>query len=265
MLDRKQLKYSARAHLRRAHWWVVLVVLLAFVMGGSIGSGLGGGLPAPNLETELEHSVDAVAPPEETWENPEELVAGLKLAFDTIVDGIKDAPLFFAMITVLALLSGMALVIFVCNLITVGVHRWLARYWLGETPSVASLFDPWRDYRRVMPAMALRSVYLFLWGLLIVPGVIKSYAYSMVPYLIGEYPELTPRQALALSQQMTYGHKWHLFVLDLSFFGWLLLSALTGGIVGILYVYPYIGVTHAGVYHKLKEQALHSGLLKPGT
>ena len=40
MFDRKQLKLSARAHLRRAHWWVVLVVLLAFMMGGSIGSGL---------------------------------------------------------------------------------------------------------------------------------------------------------------------------------------------------------------------------------
>lgn len=258
MFDRKQLKLTARAHLARAHWWVVLAVLLAFMMGGSIGSGLQGGIASG---IPMEEAIDTYNPPEETWETADEVLEGLKHTWNALVAEVKAAPVVWAVGAAVALLSGVALVLFVCNLITVGIHRWLARYWLGETPSVASLFDPWYHYRRVMPAMALRTVYLFLWGLLIVPGVIKSYAYSMVPYLMGEYPELSPREALALSQKMTYGHKWHLFVLDMSFFGWMLLSAITGGVVGILYVYPYIGVTHAGVYQQLKQQAVKAGLL----
>lgn len=261
MFDRNQLKLSARAHLNRAHWWVVLVVLLAFMMGGSIGSGMSGGL---TIGSPLEYPTNDQATQDDTWETPAETAENLKLTWNAMVADVQKAPVYFAVGAVVALASSCALILFVCNLITVGVHRWLARYWLGETPTVASLFDPWRDYRRVMPTMALRSVYLFLWGLLIVPGVIKSYSYSMVPYLIGEYPELTPRKALALSQQMTHGYKWQLFMLDLSFFGWLMLSAITGGIVGILYVYPYMGVTHAGVYHQLKERALHAGLLQSG-
>jgi len=260
MFDRKQLKLTARDNLRRAHWWVVLLVLLAFMMGGSIGSGLGGGIASPT--SIVSDELDNVAAPDEVWDTPEQVVNGLKAATNIVVAEFKANPVFWVSAAVAALLSSFALVLFVCNLITVGAHRWLCRYWLGETPSVASLFDPWRNYRRVMPAMALRTLYLTLWSLLIVPGVIKSYAYSMVPYLIGEYPELSPREAIALSRKMTYGHKWHLFVLDWSFFGWLLLSAITGNIVGILYVYPYMGVTHAGVYHQLKQRAVQSGILQ---
>ena len=109
-------------------------------------------------------------------------------------------------------------------------------------------------------AMLLRGVYTFLWSLLfLIPGIVKSYAYSMVPYIIYENPNLTAKQAIALSCKLTDGYKWDLFILDLSFIGWNLLSAITGGILGILYVYPYMGVTHATVYEHLKQSALTGG------
>lgn len=262
MFDRKQLKLTARGTLSRAHWWVVLIVLLTFMMGGSIGSGLQGGMGSFTFSSDELSELDTVATTGETWETPEQIADGVSLAAQQVWNDFLARPLFWITLALATLLASLAFVLLVGSLITVGAHRWLARFWLGETPSVVSLFDPWHTaYRRTVAVMALRFLYVFLWGLLIVPGVIKSYAYSMVPYLIGEYPELTPKEALRMSDNLTRGHKKDLFLLDLSFFGWLLLSAITGGIVGILYVYPYMGVTHAGVYQQLKAEAIRSGKL----
>lgn len=88
--------------------------------------------------------------------------------------------------------------------------------------------------------MVLRDVFIFLWSLLfLIPGVIKHYSYRMVPYILADDPEIGAMDAITLSRQMMDGHKWNTFVLDLSFLGWDLLSALTLGLLGVFYVNPY--------------------------
>ncbi len=52
---------------------------------------------------------------------------------------------------------------------------------------------------------------------------------------------------------MTRGKRWDLFLLDLSYIGWNLLSALTFGLVGVFYVTPLYEITMAGAYEKLSE------------
>lgn len=102
-------------------------------------------------------------------------------------------------------------------------------------------------------AMLLKDIFLFLWSLLcVIPGVIKSYSYAMVPYILADNPELGAREAITLSRKMMNGNKWRAFVLDLSFIGWGILSAITFGIVGIFYVSPYVYSTHAELYNALK-------------
>lgn len=61
---------------------------------------------------------------------------------------------------------------------------------------------------------------------------------------------------------MTQGHKGDLFIFDLSFFGWMLLSGLTCGILGIVYVNPYMYTAHAGLYDALKDNAIRQGILR---
>lgn len=102
-------------------------------------------------------------------------------------------------------------------------------------------------------AMLLKDIFLFLWSLLfVIPGIIKSYSYAMVPYILADSPELGAREAITLSRKMMNGNKWRAFVLDLSFIGWGILSAITFGIVGIFYVSPYVYSTHAELYNTLK-------------
>ena len=86
-------------------------------------------------------------------------------------------------------------------------------------------------------------------------GVILSYAYRMVPYLLQDYPELTPREALKISREMMRGNKWRLFVLDLSFIGWILLSIITL-CIGMLLVTPYMQIASAFFYEDLKAKTI---------
>lgn len=110
-------------------------------------------------------------------------------------------------------------------------------------------------YWHNLATMLLRKVFVFLWSLLfIIPGIIMSYAYEMTPYILNDHPELGAKEAIDRSRTMMKGHKWELFVLDLSFIGWLILSILTLGIVGIFYVNPYYNSSHAAFYEALKAQ-----------
>ncbi len=85
--------------------------------------------------------------------------------------------------------------------------------------TVASGYDC--GYGRVVKGMFLKGLFLFFWTLLlIVPGIIKSFSYRMVPYILIDQPELTATEAITRSRQMMQGNKWRAFVLDLSFILW---------------------------------------------
>ena len=86
-------------------------------------------------------------------------------------------------------------------------------------------------------------------------AIVVKYMYSMVPYLLHDYPELTPREAMKISREMMSGQKWELFVLDLTFIGWILLSIITFG-VGMIFVEPYMSTARAAFYEDLKSEKL---------
>lgn len=106
-------------------------------------------------------------------------------------------------------------------------------------------------------ASLLTGLYLCLWSLLLViPGVIKYYAYAMTPYILYEKPDMGIRDAITKSRQLMKGHKWQLFLLDLSFIGWMLLSVLTLGIA-LFYVWPYYQAARAEFYKQIKKGGKH--------
>ncbi len=118
-------------------------------------------------------------------------------------------------------------------------------------------------YFNIVVAMFYRSLMTFLFFLLlIIPGIIKSYAYSLVPYLLADNPQLDPDRALKLSEQMTSGQKMDIFVLDLSFIGWYILGGLFFGI-GFYFVNPYAYATKAQLYLVLKANAINNGICSP--
>ena len=102
--------------------------------------------------------------------------------------------------------------------------------------------------------MLLVGVYTLAWTLLlIVPGIIKSFAYSLTPFILIDKPELSANEEIELSMKMMDGHKLDLFILYLSFIGWYLLSILTL-CIGMLWVMPYMYTTMAAFYEDVKAE-----------
>jgi uncharacterized membrane protein len=102
----------------------------------------------------------------------------------------------------------------------------------------------------------LRAIFIFLWSLLLViPGIIKSFSYSMTFYILADNPDLRPQEAIQRSRDMMRGHKWRLFELYLSFIGWYILALLTFGI-GMFFLEPYIQQSVANFYEDLKTRTL---------
>lgn len=70
-----------------------------------------------------------------------------------------------------------------------------------------------------------------LWALLlIVPGIIKAYAYGMYLYLLDVKPELTASENIKESMRLMDGHKMDLFMLDLYYILHYILGIFTLGI-----------------------------------
>lgn len=110
-----------------------------------------------------------------------------------------------------------------------------------------------KNWSNVAVIMFFKSFNNFLWYLTIIGGIIKTYEYRMIPYLLAENPDMNKKEAFARSKQMMKGNKWKTFILDLSFILWEILSTVTFGLLDILYVNPYKIATSVELYKTLKE------------
>ncbi len=122
----------------------------------------------------------------------------------------------------------------------------------GEEATVSRVFDGFKEFTRAWAVNFMSGLFVALWSMLfIIPGIIKAIAYSFAPYILAENPGMTGMEAITRSKEMTYGHKMELFVLNLSFIGWILLGVITFGI-GFIYITPYMNATMVNAYHSIK-------------
>ncbi len=136
------------------------------------------------------------------------------------------------------------------SIATVTIYLKLTQY---MTPEVGELFSHFNKFWAAFKVTFLSGLFTFLWSLLLViPGIIKAYSYSMAMYILAENPEIGALEAINRSKAMMNGHKMELFVLQLSFIGWHLLGAVTLGIAYV-WVLPYINATTANFYNSIKN------------
>ncbi len=122
----------------------------------------------------------------------------------------------------------------------------------GKEILAGDTFDGFYDVWSAFKVTFLTGLFSFLWSLLlIVPGIIKAYSYSMAMYILAENKGMSALDAINQSKKMMDGHKMDLFVLELSFLGWGLISILTFGI-GFIWTIPYIATTYTNFYKALK-------------
>lgn len=155
---------------------------------------------------------------------------------------------------ILALIPGGGLVASI--IITPAFSLSLIRVYLnvinGEYPKAGDAFSGFDDFWSAFKVTFLVGVFTFLWSLLfVIPGIIKSFSYSMSLYILAENKGKPALECINESKAITEGHKMDLFVLGLSFIGWGILCVVTLGIAGI-WVYPYMQATYTNAYNSLK-------------
>ena len=227
MWTREELKTNAKATLKQNYWKSVLAGLVLSICVGSGAAAAG-------------QSGD-----NEDWQQVlnsfgEENVMTL-LAVALSIVGV-------------ALLVNFVVRIFIWNPLEVGCERFFLRCSSGDAVLKDLVFALGKGRGHTGMVMFQRTLFTSLWSLLfVVPGIVKSYEYMMIPYLLADDSSLTAKEAFARSKAMMDGNKWQAFVLDFSFIGWQLLSVVTLGLVGLFYVEPYLYHTHAQLYLKLKS------------
>lgn len=125
----------------------------------------------------------------------------------------------------------------------------------GERGTISKVFEGFNEFGKSILTQILVNIFTFLWTLLlIIPGIIKGYSYSMVMYILAENPDISSMDAIRESQRIMKGHKWEYFVLLLSFILWDLLGIITLGLA-FIYIQPYKMITIGNYYNYLKSIA----------
>ncbi|MCC2461714.1 DUF975 family protein [Bacillus mobilis] len=146
---------------------------------------------------------------------------------------------------------------FIIGPLTVGASYFVLNVIRGTNARIGYIFRWFNDGSKFMKSFLtylLMNVYLILWTLLlIIPGIIKSFSYSMTYFILNDHPEYSINQAITESRRMMDGHKMEYFILCLSFIGWFILSCITLGI-GFLWLIPYFYTTSAAFYEEIAEE-----------
>lgn len=193
--------------------------------------------------------------------------AELKAAAKSQIKG--KIGILFVITLIIGLISGVASAILsfipggslvVSIIITPAFSLSLIRVYLdvinGNTPKAGDAFSGFDDFWSAFKVTFLVGLFTFLWSLLfVIPGIIKSFSYSMSTYILAENKGKPALECINESKAMTEGHKMDLFVLGLSFIGWGFLCCITLGIAGI-WVTPYMQATYTNAYNSLKPVAV---------
>ncbi|MBR5873012.1 MAG: DUF975 family protein [Oscillospiraceae bacterium] len=261
MWKRYILKEEARNSLKRFGYWMPLLV--TFVCGIITGGISTGGTTTSSVTTNYTAEYGGKLTPEGFLIFIEDFLGDFYYEISAELESFLTNPL-IALTTIFFIVLGFAIGLvltfgwsaFISGPIIVGKNRYFMehRAFNSKFERIFWSFKSGR-YMNVVKIMFWREIKIFLWTLLfIIPGIIKSYEYSMVPYILSENPNISSERAFELSKQMTKGEKWKIFMLDLSFLGWRILGVLCC-CVGQIFVEPYYEATFAELYQVMREKA----------
>ncbi len=140
--------------------------------------------------------------------------------------------------------------------VEVGLAYFMVKFITDKEYNFKDIFYFAKDYVRTFLVGLLEVVFVILWGiLLIVPGIIKLFAYSLVPLLLADdkYKDLGYLDVLKKSEEIMNGHKMDYFVFALSFIGWFLLIVPTLGLICI-WLIPYFNTAKYKFLNDIKTQ-----------
>lgn len=229
-MDRATLKNKAKQVLAKNYWAAVFACIIFSMLTGEAST--------------LLSSVSTILPYDDA---DSAIVDQIGFTQSNTLGIIADNVAFWAAVGLLILFY----VFFVNPLTTGKANFFLKAREDGMKARYALAMFKGEAYTNSVKALFMRNLFVFLGYLLIVPGIYLSYSYYFVPQIVAENPSTNWKDALNKSKEITKGHKFELFVLELSFLGWIFLGALV--IIGGYLVQPYIEATKTEAYISLKH------------
>lgn len=252
MWSRQNLKANAKIAFKRNYWKCVLVAFILGLVANSGSSSIGSSI-GQNADTIISEDLT-----NDAYENDyfvEDSVAG-NLG-DIFASGLTGVAATIGIAIVLVVFIAMlVLSIFVFGPLEVGCRNYFKTnaYEQAELDTLTIGFKK-SNYMRMVGIIFFRNLYTVLWTFLfIIPGIIKSYEYRMIPYILTDCPDIPRQEAFRISKEMMRGNKMEAFILDVSFIGWSLLAIITCGIAGVFYVNPYVAATDAELFIAIREE-----------
>ena len=243
MIDRKQLKFAARGYIKAAkpNPWTVSMIACIITEILSVLSMQVTNLPAMQAATIAYYQT---------------------LDMEAYIAATQAAMPGFAAVLIDLLLS------FMSTMIGAGLIIFIMRTVRDHKGSVGNLLDAFPVLIRVFCYQVVSTLLIALWAMLfIIPGIIAAYRYRQGLYLLLDHPEMGIMDCIRTSKNLMIGHKWELFVMDLSFLLWYLavsvLSSALGSLMPLLFVELLVlplsafVTIYTGISYFLYYEALH--------
>ncbi len=250
-MDRKQLKQAGKNLFQKNYWYSVIVAFLMLFTGSTTTS------PSFNFSFNTTSSGDV---------SSGELFGGGD--FEYFLEEFLQEPVAIAVIIAIIAVIAVASVLgyFIFNSFRCGGIRYFLKSRKNQPTEIKEVFENFKDKTNfnIAKVTFFRDLSVFLWSLLfIIPGIIKSYEYWAIDYILAVRPNIDKDEAKRLSKILMDGNKADLFVLSLSFYGWILLSIFTMGLLNIFYLNPYMQATFVEFFSDIRLQALAMGKITP--
>lgn len=294
MWKRKELKAKARQVVKKNYWTAIVVCFLIALLTGEFGSSIVGIWQSddsmdPNYLINNESIIVTDQLNEDKWQEMKDIdtridekrqtlneiqlkiLEAIEANLNSITKSHKyifkiwDAAESFNLnqaglgigISLTAIIA-FAFTIIIADPLIVAGRRYFLKARKKSNTKIGIIGEIFKrgNWLNVAVIMLLRNIYNGLWYLTIIGGIIKTYEYRMIPYILAENPKTKRKEAFKLSKQMMKGNKWRTFMLDLSFIGWNIVSVFTFGLLNILYVNPYKAFTLVELYMVLRNQAI---------
>ena len=271
-MNAKDFRERAWAALKGSWFRAMLVTLVAALLSGTIASGRAVNFSSNGGSHHSSQSEDGI---HVSYSDKTDDIHSL----DDLIDFVKEAAeeavaqapaedqgtlrtIFRVLFRIFGVLMAAAVIRTVLGIVlggavSFGLAEYNFRLLEGDEANIHDLFS--RMYiGKGIGMRLLVGLRIFLWTLLlIVPGIIKSFAYSMTPYILSEHPDMSVREAIKASETLMDGNKWRYFCLQFSFIGWDMLAALLTLRIGNLLLNPYKEAASAVFYKEIcRETAL---------
>ena len=187
---------------------------------------------------------------------PERLAAGEFLSIAMLLSSLRTGGLVLAIVIAL-----------ITPVLTTGFMNYCLKINRNQDTDYTDIFEGFTLFSKIVAISIITTIIIILWSLLfIIPGIVAAYKYRQAYYILLDAPEKDVMQCIRESGLIMYGNKMELFLLDISFLGWILLNSFVALIsftilpVALplisLYLTPYQGLARAAFYEKTVEAAV---------